>query len=161
MEILRSFAFRSVSGPVTAPDGTLGLLSFLPGTWIGTGFNQIWRPVNGQGTQDHFLELNETKEILDFTAIPGNIPNRGLFTQPDINLAGMTYLQQIQDANVLGPDGNLAGLHIEPGIWINVPPTTNPQNPTTRSHDWRISLTGHRSWRKAPPSKCPSPSLSR
>ncbi len=38
---------------------------------------------------------------------------------------GLTYLQQISDANLK------AGLHIEPGIWAVVPTTTNPaEGPT-------------------------------
>ncbi|HET8996611.1 MAG TPA: heme-binding protein, partial [Acetobacteraceae bacterium] len=61
---------------------------------------------------------------------PGDIPNRG-FLQPDITLHGLTYLQQVQDANVLGPNGEPAGIHVEPGIWIHVPMTSNPQDPTT------------------------------
>ena len=54
----------------------------VPGTWIGTGFNQIWRPFDGlqqQPPQDRFLELNETSEILQFVEIQGDIPNRGCF----------------------------------------------------------------------------------
>ncbi len=44
--------------------------------------------------------------------------------QPDISLFGLTYLQRVSDAVT-----NEA-LHIEPGIWINVPPTTVfPNNP--------------------------------
>ncbi len=54
--------------------------------------------------------------------IPGCIPNRGLL-QPDIQMAGVRYLQQVGDANFPAP-GN--GLHIEPGIWVNIPATTNP-----------------------------------
>jgi hypothetical protein len=69
-------------------------------------------------------------ETLQFEEIPGDIPNRGLL-QADINLHGLTYLQQVQDAIVLGPNGELAGLHVEPGIWVAVPTTTNPQDPTT------------------------------
>jgi hypothetical protein len=33
---------------------------------------------------------------------------------------GLTYLQQISDANLK------AGLHIEPGLWAAVPKTSNP-----------------------------------
>jgi len=111
--------------PTLVQTNPLGPLAQLPGTWIGTGFNTIWRPFNINTTpplpvpQDHFLELNLTNDQIEFTAIPGQIPNRGLL-QPDINLAGMTYLQQISDANVG------AGLHIEPGIWAAVPPTSDP-----------------------------------
>lgn len=89
--------------------------------------HQIWRPLSGP--QDHFLELNETEEVLQFVEIPGNIPNRGLL-QADINLHGLTYLQKINDANVK-QNGKPAGIHIEPGIWISVPPTQNPLDPAT------------------------------
>jgi hypothetical protein len=110
-----------------APVDPLGPLVGLRGTWVGTGFNQIWRPFHG--TQDRFLELNETTEILQFVEIPGDIPNRGLLQQ-DITLHGLTYLQKINDANVLN-NGRPAGIHIEPGIWVSVPETTNPQDPPT------------------------------
>ncbi|MEP7123203.1 MAG: heme-binding protein [Byssovorax sp.] len=103
----------------------LGPLALLPGVWKGHGLNQIWRPFHG--SQDRFLELNLTTETLEFTIIPGEIPNRGLL-QPDIVLHGMTYLQQVQDANVKGPNGKPAGIHIEPGIWVSVPSTTAPSD---------------------------------
>jgi hypothetical protein len=130
MEITTDFKFTSVSGRVAhlpAPN-PLGPLSGLRGIWKGTGFNQIWRPK--QGGADHFLELNETIETLTFEEIPGDIPNRGLL-QADLELHGLHYLQQVQDANVLGPNGKPAGIHIEPGIWISIPSTTNPQDSET------------------------------
>jgi hypothetical protein len=101
----------------------LGPLANLPGTWGGKGFNMIWRPNHTPG-QDRFLELNLTNESLKVDAISGAIPNRGLLQQ-DINMFGVTYLQQISDANLD------AGLHIEPGIWAVVPPTTNPAETAT------------------------------
>jgi hypothetical protein len=72
------------------------------------------------------LELNLTKETLDFTDITGTtgIANRGSL-QPDIFLGGISYLQQVFDAF----DGS--GQHFEPGVWINVPNTTNPSEPTS------------------------------
>ena len=100
---------------VTSP---LGPLAPLAGKWTGRGFNIIWRPDSVPG-QDRFLEINVTSEELDFTAIPGPIPNRGLL-QPDINMFGLTYLQQISDANVH------AGLHVEPGVWVVIPHTSDP-----------------------------------
>jgi len=142
MDVLSEFFLTSVSGRIeenaTAAQAQAGLvapnplgpLATLPGTWKGRGFNQIWRPVHGQGAQDRFLELNETLETLEFEAIPGDIPNRGM-VQADINLHGVRYLQQIQDAHVLGPNGQLAGIHIEPGIWLSTPPTANPLDPAT------------------------------
>lgn len=129
MEILQDFVLTSVSGRIPqAEPAPLGPLAGLVGTWKGRGFNQIWRPFHG--SQDRFLELNETIETLEFNRIPGDIPNRGLL-QDDINLHGVRYLQQIQDAHVLGPNGKPAGIHIEPGLWISAPQTTNPQDAPT------------------------------
>jgi hypothetical protein len=104
------------------PADPLGPLAQLPGTWKGHGFNTIWRPHHGG--QDRFLELNLTTETLVFTKINGAIPNRG-FLMPDINMFGITYMQQIAETS------SGAGLHIEPGIWAHVPPTSNPSEPAT------------------------------
>jgi hypothetical protein len=117
---------RPLGGPAPSP---LGPLAQLGGTWKGTGFNQIFRPFFGAGS-DNFLELNLTQETLELTEIPGEIPNRGM-VQADISLFGLTYLQQVADVNVLDSNGNPSGIHIEPGIWINVPLTTNPNDPPT------------------------------
>ena len=43
---------------------------------------------------------------------------------PDINMFGVTYMQQINEANQPA-----AGLHVEPGIWANVPQTSDPTEP--------------------------------
>ncbi|MFL6845887.1 MAG: heme-binding protein [Allosphingosinicella sp.] len=130
MDLKPDFSFRplpEIANPVHLPfpkiPNPLGPLALLPGTWIGKGFNTIWRP-NHDPASDRFLELNLTDETLEFTAISGAIPNRGLL-QPDINMFGITYLQQIKDSNLN------AGLHIEPGIWAAVPPTTDPNEPST------------------------------
>jgi hypothetical protein len=100
----------------------LGPLADLPGTWTGKGFNQVWRPFHG--TSDRFLELNLTAETLEFSESIGAIPNRGLL-QADIELQGLHYLQQVKDS-IAG-----VGLHVEPGLWVTVPTTTNPAEPTT------------------------------
>ena len=109
------------AGPPADP---LGPLAELPGTWTGNGFNAIWRPHNPVNVHDRFLELNLTTETLVFSKINGPIPNRGL-QMHDINMFGVTYLQQISEA------GTPNGLHIEPGIWASVPHTTNPNEPPT------------------------------
>jgi hypothetical protein len=96
----------------------LGPLTEFPGTWAGTGFNLISRP-DFQNNKPFFLEINGTLENLAFTLIGGAIPNRGSF-QKDAFLHGVTYLQQVADCLTHG------ALHIEPGLWIHIPPTTVP-----------------------------------
>jgi hypothetical protein len=70
--------------------------------------------------------LNLTDETLTFSDISGKngIANRGLL-QEDILLGGVSYLQTINDSF----DGT--GQHFEPGVWINVPATTNPSEQST------------------------------
>jgi hypothetical protein len=125
MELSPDFSFQplpALDSPTEQPFpdavSPLGPLAGLVGKWSGRGFNAIWRPNHTPG-QDRFLELNVTSDAIEFTAISGQIPNRGLL-QPDINMFGLTYLQQISDANLK------AGLHVEPGLWVAVPRTTNP-----------------------------------
>jgi hypothetical protein len=105
------------------PDNTtvlanLGLLADLAGTWKGTGFNLVARP-DFEGNANLYLELNQTQETLEFTPISSAIPNRG-FGMDDIELYGLTYLQQISDVVTGG------ALHIEPGIWARQPATIAP-----------------------------------
>lgn len=116
--------------PPVDPDPLYGYLSLLPGHWAGPGFNMITRPFFEPGnSQNHFLELNLTNETIDFALIEGAIPNRGRL-QGDIDMYGLTYLQQISDANLSTPD-KIVGLHAEPGVWANVPATTDPKEPPT------------------------------
>jgi hypothetical protein len=96
----------------------LGPLGELPGLWMGTGFNLVSRPAF-QHQQPFFLELNGTQETLEFTKIGGQIPNRGS-KQNDLFLNGVHYLQEVSDCETHG------ALHIEPGLWIFVPPSTVP-----------------------------------
>ncbi|MCB2399349.1 heme-binding protein [Rhizobium ruizarguesonis] len=130
MDLKSNFVFKplpEIKRPLlfslTNNASTLGPLADLPGTWKGRGFNMIWRPNNTPG-QDRFLELNLTDEQIEFSEIPGSIPNRGLL-QADIEMFGVRYLQSISDLN------NGAGLHIEPGIWATVPLTSDPSVPPT------------------------------
>ena len=132
MDLTTNFVFQPLDndeGVPTSTDATAGLgpLADLAGNWTGHGFNAIWRPHTG--ASDHFLELNLTNDQIDIVAIKGLIPNRG-FAQGQIFLRGLTYMQQISDANVK-VNGVPAGLHIEPGLWINVPPLTDPHEPAT------------------------------
>ena len=97
----------------------------------GSGFNLIFRPQNpATPTQlpvlvpgsDNILELNLTRETLTFSAALGNVPNRGS-AQGDISLNAVPYVQSIEDVTVAGSS---PGIHFEPGMWLAVPPTTNP-----------------------------------
>jgi hypothetical protein len=126
IQLDQDFAFAGLATPGKAPPpppgDPLGALAALGGTWTGNGFNAIWRPHHPSNPQDRFLELNLTTETIVFTPIPGPIPNRGL-AMPDIQMFGLTYLQQISETSTG------AGLHIEPGLWANVPATTDPGEP--------------------------------
>jgi hypothetical protein len=83
---------------------------------------------------DLYLQLNQTREHLKFDPIGSPIPNRG-FGQDDIELFGLTYLQQISDA---AKDG---ALHIEPGIWVTQPATTFPPE-TAPGHAQLVARMG-------------------
>ncbi len=125
MEPATDFVFGPlppIEEPATADP--LGLLAGLAGKWTGQGFNVIWRAHNPANRQDRFLELNVTSEQLNFGPALKNIPNRGLL-QPDISLVGLNYLQQISDANTNTKQ------HFEPGVWVTVPETSEPQEPRT------------------------------
>ncbi|KAK5721995.1 hypothetical protein LTR17_014499 [Elasticomyces elasticus] len=125
-------------------------LTKFQGAYAGNGFNTIFRPrssvspedkatdlpnkpinLGGAPFDDNILELNLTTEQLTFGSTIGGIPNRGLLDQPDVTLAGLPYLQTIQDVtNVLTGRGDRIehdGIHFEPGMWVHVPKSTvNP-----------------------------------
>jgi hypothetical protein len=116
--------------PLAAQPDALGPLADLAGTWVGSGFNLISLPdfdstPPSTGPAPFRLKLNATLETLQFIPIGGAVPNRGSLTafgsttgQPDIQLHGLTYLQRVSD------QVTKEALHIEPGIWVNVPATT-------------------------------------
>ena len=105
----------------------LGVLSNFVGTFGGTGLNLIFRP----NSAEQLLEINLTEETLTFSTSLGSIPNRGLFSQPDIFLNGVPYVQAISDVtnpNTGKADGAPSGIHFEPGLWMHVPGTTVDPN---------------------------------
>ena len=114
---------------------SLGPLSAFAGTFRGSGFNTIFRPDLGTPTQlpipvggsDNLLELNLTQETLSFSPSLGSVPNRGE-VQPDIFLNGVPYLQVISDVTV---PSQPTGIHVEPGLWMAVPSTTDPDEGPT------------------------------
>jgi hypothetical protein len=110
--------------------GNLGPLADLAGTWIGTGFTLISLPdfdpnPPSTGPKPFRLRLSTTVEILEFDQSGAEVPNRGSTGQLDIGIFGLRYLQRITDAVTHEP------LHIEPGLWLNVPATTVPPSPAT------------------------------
>ena len=118
-----------VAGGATGapPPAPLGVLSNFTGEFAGTGFNTIFRPNSGPPTSsDNVLELNLTTETLTFSAPLGNVPNRGLKSQPDISLNGVPYVQAISDVTNTATgkaDGTPTGIHFEPGLWMHIPAT--------------------------------------
>lgn len=120
---------------VTAPP-SLGPLAAFTGDYSGTGFNTIFRPDSTAtptplphpvpGT-DNILELNLTTESLSFSPSLGAVPNRGM-VQGDAFLNGVPYLQAITD--VTNPSAP-TGIHLEPGLWIIVPATSDPKEGVT------------------------------
>jgi hypothetical protein len=133
---------RFQQGPLTTAL-QLGPLAFLAGSWRGPGFNAIWRPDNDQAPENsaihRFLELNLTNDSFNFQIIPGVVPNRGFNNQPDLDLYGLHYLQRVSDADPSpGPKVKPPGysttarqaLHIEPGLFMNVPASQQPANAT-------------------------------
>ncbi|KAF3915399.1 hypothetical protein AA313_de0208228 [Arthrobotrys entomopaga] len=134
------------------PVPPLGVLSNFSGVYAGSGFNLIFRP-NGNtvaattfpnplnpppagGFSNNVLELNLTKETLRFWPALGSTPNRGLNDQEDIFLNGVPYIQTIDDVTNQATgkaDKTPSGIHFEPGLWMAVPATTDPQVPDTLS----------------------------
>jgi hypothetical protein len=119
-------SYRAVSDQAATAD-SLGPLKDLPGFWQGTGFNLIARPNFDDENEDGiFLELNMLQETVEFTSIGSPVYNRGS-QQPDIKLYGVTYLHRVIDTATGG------ALHVEPGVWLNVPPTAVPES------DWTVA----------------------
>jgi hypothetical protein len=120
------------AAPTPAP--SLGAIAAFTGTFHGVGFNTIFRPDLGSptklpvtATDDNLLELNLTEETLSFSPSLGAVPNRGE-VQPDITLNGVPYLQVINDVTIAGQS---TGIHVEPGLWMAVPATTDPSEGPT------------------------------
>jgi hypothetical protein len=122
-------AALTVGAPDITLTPTLGPLAALPGSWTGNGFNVITLPKEPPAFR---VMLDTTQELLEFSTIGSPIPNRGPAIEipdptpfdglesGDIEFVGLHYLQRISDAETHG------ALHIEPGIWLNVPRTQLP-----------------------------------
>jgi hypothetical protein len=138
LSIPSDFRFNEVPAVRTAglaSNPPLGPLAAFKGTFAGNGFNTIFRPDNPITPtplpvpvpgSDNILELNLTHETLSFSAPLGAVPNRG-FVQGDAMLNGVPYLQSISDITT----GQSIGIHFEPGLWVIVPPTKDPDEGST------------------------------
>jgi len=112
-----------------------GLCADFIGKWVGDGFNMVYLPnFDTAHPTNHRLLVSRTVEKFAFTAIEGIIANRGAalsmndhtLGQKDLFYSGMTYMQEVNDFFT----GE--GLHIEPGIFLNVPATAvNPLHNAT------------------------------
>jgi hypothetical protein len=135
-------SFRATSSHQTTAH-RLGALQDLPGFWEGTGFSLIARPNFSGGNENGiFLELNLIRESIEFTTIGSPVYNRGSL-QKDIAIFGLTYLQRVTDSLTGG------ALHIEPGLWLNIPATTEPASKAsiarlaTIPHGNAVCTVGH------------------
>ncbi len=126
-EVSSLTALRAISSSVPG----LGPLANFTGTFAGNGFNTIFRPDSAAtptplpipvAGSDNVLELNLTSETLSFSKSLGSVPNRGMM-QGDVFLNGIPYLQSISDITV---PSQPTGIHLEPGLWMIVPTTTDP-----------------------------------
>lgn len=150
----------AASVKVVAPP--LGVLENFTGNFAGTGFNLIFRPNSGQTKfpnpldpslpappnppNENVLELNLTTESLSFSSSLGEIPNRGLETQTDIQLNGVPYVQAISDVTNLATgkgDALAAPIHFEPGLWMHVPATTAGKQSSIRLRDMSCTWFRH------------------
>jgi len=112
--------YRAVP-PQRVTQENLGPLRDLPGVWQGSGFSLIARPdFSGGNPHGFFLELNLLQENLECTASGSPVRNRGS-VQGDISTYGVTYLHRAADATT----GE--ALHIEPGLFLSIPATTEPE----------------------------------
>jgi hypothetical protein len=116
--------------PITS---RLGVLSYFNGSFTGTGFNTIFRPHSGPPDKtafprDNILELNLIQDSITFSEDFGAVPNRGLMSQSNIILNGISYVQAVNDVTnekTGKADHSPTGIHFEAGLWMNVPPTNN------------------------------------
>jgi len=141
--------------PQVTPAPLNVLSHFANTTFTGNGFNLIFRPNStttpttlpnpAVGPNDNILELNLTVDTLAFSAPLGNIPNRGNAAEADLFLNGVPYVQTVNDVT----NGTPTAIHFEPGIWLAVPASTNPTEPTTIArmasipHGTTINLQGN------------------
>ena len=84
-------------------------------------------PVITTDPADNVLELNRHRRN-DVVLQHARLDAQSRFEeQADVFLNGVPYLQAVNDVTT----GTPMGIHFEPGIWLEVPATTNPHEPFT------------------------------
>ena len=158
-------SYRSVGTHATTAEH-LGPLADLPGFWQGTGFSLIARPDFDPTEPRRRSSSSSTCSASSSSSTPigSPVPNRGS-EQGDISLYGVTYLHRVTDAATGG------ALHIEPGVWMTIPPTSDPEaegepRPAVHRAARQLGLRGRLSAvrgarRAARPSRRPTRSRSR
>jgi hypothetical protein len=121
--------------PEALKDGFFPLNKLEDRTFAGTGYNTIWRPRSQKpledadkqvpGREPDVLELNLTAETQTFTKNLGDVPNRGVSSQADISLKGISYVQRVgafeDPLSGKGDFNDPVGIHFEPGVFMFVP----------------------------------------
>ncbi len=134
---IREVSNRTERRAAVTPVAPLGPLAAFTGTFRGSGFNTIFRPDSANTPtelpspvtgSDNVLELNLTQETLSFMPSLGDVPNRGTGAQADITLNGVPYIQSISDVTI---PSQPVGIHFEPGLWMHVPATSDPDEGET------------------------------
>lgn len=134
---IREVSNRTERRAAVTPVAPLGPLAAFTGTFRGSGFNTIFRPDSATtptdlpspvSGSDNVLELNLTQETLSFSPSLGDVPNRGTGAQADITLNGVPYIQTISDVTI---PSQPVGIHFEPGLWMHIPATSDPDEGET------------------------------
>jgi hypothetical protein len=72
------------------------------------------------------LRTSATHETFEFKDIGAAVPNRGPKDDP-VNIFGLTYVQTVDE--ISPDDGKLNPIHIETGMFLNVPASVSPPLP--------------------------------
>ena len=125
---------RFGGGPITTAMH-LGPLASLAGSWSGNGFNAIWRPDNTQppeNSRDQALPRAQPDERdARLPRHPGRGAEPGVATQADLRPVWPALPPAGHRRRPAAILDRRPGLHIEPGLFMNVPASQDPDNPAS------------------------------
>lgn len=137
---MKPLAFRAAA-PSAAPQSPFGPLAEFLGSWRGKGFNLISLP-DFQDKKPFQLKLTATFETLTFNPFNAPVPDRGS-KENDISYMAMQYQQAVNDIVTT------EGIHVETGMWLNLPPGTNDPSisnpnklPDWENWKWSVARLG-------------------